>query len=208
MAVDYVEDPIDHLVAIRIDKQQLFDIHLSLSFAADPFHLYGGGFPIQPTIVDLSVLGLPPMSPSQFKVNSFEGAPWPPFFGEQFIGGSTGLTMPDGAGTLAADWLLTQIFSSGAAAGQVSYQSRGSFNPFLGEKSWQITVVMQLRPLDFLSLGSGDNHYEWTAIAIVTGLPGVPAYDAAQSGQAGSSATLTFVLSVTLDPPTVAFSAG
>lgn len=198
MAVDYVEDPIDHVVRFTVDIGPV-DIGIGMSFGASPYHMWAGVD--SATVATLSVAGLPPLSPNVFKVNLNEGMIGPPFLTPEY-GGDTELDMPDGTGTLHAEWGLEW-----GDTGAVIYSSRGAARPFLGENELAISVVMQLRPLDFLGSGSADNHYNWGGGASVTGLPGVGPIPFI-SGRAGSAATLTFTLTVTLDPPSATFTAG
>jgi hypothetical protein len=198
MAVDYVEDPIDRVVKITVDVGPV-DISLGINFYALPYHMWAGVD--SATIATLSVVGLPPLSPNVFKVNISHGITPPPFLTPEY-GGSTNLTMPDGTGTLNAAWGLVW-----GDNGAVVYSSHGAARPFLGQNELEISVVLQLRPLDFLGSGSADNHYNWGGGASVTGLSGVGPIPSI-SGRAGSAAVLTFTLAVTLDPPNATFSAG
>jgi hypothetical protein len=128
---------------------------------------------------------------------------------EAYYGGSTELTMTDGeSGTLTASWKLEQTLA-GTAAGQVNYNSSTTEQPFLGANTIKIEVIMELRPLDFLSLASHDNHYEWQAFAVAA-IPGMLSDDKSmsKSGRAETGETLTFILDVIMDPPSATFSAG
>jgi hypothetical protein len=201
----YSQDVLTRFVNVHWPEPAAGLAPLSLGFSATPTGLYKDG---TPTVATLSVEGLPLLSPNTFKVNLPEGFTKPPFFTEADYGGTTDLTMPDGSGTLTANWELAQHFG-GAAAGSVRYRSSGAETPFLGQKEISITVVMQLRPLDFLSSTSQDNHYEWGAGA-VAGIPGIPSDEQSmsKSGRAETGETLTFTLSVIMDPPSATFTAG
>jgi hypothetical protein len=178
---------------------------LSLGFSATPTGFYKDG---TPTVVTLSVKGLPLLSPSTFKVNLPEGATPPPFFDAAYYGGRTELTVPDGeSGTLTANWSLEQKRADGTAFGEVNYVS--STANFRGENKIRIEVVMVLRPLDFLSLISLDNHYDWHAFAVAI-IPGIAPAEKpmSESGRAETGQALTFTLDVIVNPPSAKFTAG
>lgn len=194
----YRESPLEHIVSITMDTKPPPGLGMTLSFGASPYHMWAGVD--SATVATLSVEGLPPLSPNVFRVNLNEGMYPPPYLTPEY-GGGTSLDMPDGEGTIHAEWGLDW-----GDTGAVSYASTAT-KPFGGQKSFSITVVMQLRPLDFLGMGSADNHYNWGGGATVTGVPGVGVIPFI-TGKAESAATLTFTLTVTLDPPNATFTAG
>jgi hypothetical protein len=183
----------------------------ALGFSVRPTALYADD---TPTVAILSVQGLPLLSPSTFSVNLTEGLTVPIDF-DPYYGGSTDLAMPDGiGGTLTANWLLEQLLD-GTATGDVNYSSEpppppetsGTWKPFLGANKIQIKVVMQLRPLDFFGSGSGDNHYDWIATILVN-IPKLLEQPSSKTGRSESGDTLSFLLDVTMKPPSATFTAG
>jgi hypothetical protein len=173
---------------------------LSIYFAARPTGIYVDA---NTTVATLSVQGLPLLSPSTFEVNAAEGTH--PHYDAHY-GGSTSLTMPDGgSGTLTAYWQFNQAAFVGTAGGEVAYSTNTFGKPFLGVNKIQIQVIMQLLRV-ILPAGS---YYEWEASANVN-IPGLPpdGEPMLKSGGAEVGESLTFILDVTMNPPSANFTAG
>lgn len=195
--------PLNRIVNVQWGEPPAKAVQLSLGFAADPTALYKDG---TPTVVTLSVSGLPSLEPAMFQVNLPEGAIPPPFFEEVYYGGHTFLTMPFGdSGILTAQWTVSQL-AGGKVAGNVNYNITKTGDKPFPTNEMQITVIMNLRPLDFLGTDSVDNHYEWNGFgtAVIQGI----SHEDSKSGRAESAASLAFILNVTIDPPSFTFSAG